>query len=407
MAGIYNLKYKQSFSSTDTIVVAHNLQRQFISVHIIIGDVSRPDLIETINPTVGNEENEITITLSSIQSGIVNIYEHDVVNIDARTNTLIESDLPTVQVRRTLSYNNIPTSWTDLTFNTTDVENNSTIIEHNDTNDDDIDIKEDGLYWLYYNLVCDDEVQGRIRIDDSTVIPGSTKQAGDPSDTTDVIIMNSTGVIVNLTAGQKVTVQIQANTSAEDLQEDATFIVVKLQGIKGDKGDPGSGTTIEVQEDDATVQASTDTLNFEGSGVSVTDGGGGKVTATISGGVFGSEFQETSVDGSSSTTSDSFQQKATITTASLPSGTYRIGWYIETANNNSSGRTEVRVQINNSTTICEPSNEAEDRDDWVPFSGFYTTSLLGSNTITLDYRNASKRGTCSVRRARLEIWRVL
>ena len=40
-------------------------------------------------------------------------------------------------------------------------------------------------------------------------------------------------------------------------------------------------TTISVQEDDVVVQAATGTLNFEGSQVSLTDNGGGKVTISI------------------------------------------------------------------------------------------------------------------------------
>ena len=73
---------------------------------------------------------------------------------------------------------------------------------------------------------------------------------------------------------------------------DSTFIGtesylwgVKLQGATGEKGDTGAGSNIVIQENDSTIGTVTDTLNFEGSGVSsVVDEGGNKTTVTIDGG---------------------------------------------------------------------------------------------------------------------------
>lgn len=328
-----------------------------------------------------------------------------VATIDASGGGTI-ADLPAIQIRRTTAYNNVPLTWMDLTFDATDLENNNSVIEHNDTNTDDIDIKEDGLYWLYYNVGVDDEVKCRIRVDDTTVVPGSEKQVGDPNDVNDIIGGDSVGVIYSLSSGQKITLQISASTTSENIQAEATFIIIKLQGIKGDKGDPGSGSSIEVQENDSTVNSTTDTLNFEGDGVSVADEGNGKVTATISGGVFGQNYAYSNVEGTSSTTSTTYQLKATLTTASIPSGTYRMSCHIETHNTSTSGRTGVMCNLNDTITMCESSNEAEDSHDWVPFVCFDHMSLSGINTVKLYYNCANSIGTSSVRRARIEFWRV-
>jgi hypothetical protein len=90
----------------------------------------------------------------------------------------------------------------------------------------------------------------------------------------------------------------------------------------------------------------------------------------------------------------------------LPLGIYRIGWYWEWNINNTSGDGEFRVQLNDSMTICEADIESQDGSNYHPFSGFYhTSSISGIQNIDIDIRRASN-GTLSVRRARLEIWRV-
>ena len=74
--------------------------------------------------------------------------------------------------------------------------------------------------------------------------------------------------------------QIYINTTA-----DTVWVAKSL--VIGDFIEAGSGSsgTIDIQKDDASVNANTSALNFEGSGVdSVVDDGGGKTTINISGG---------------------------------------------------------------------------------------------------------------------------
>lgn len=127
---------------------------------------------------------------------------------------------------------------------------------------------------------------------------------------------------------------------------------------------------------------------------------------TPAGGTFGSNFQQGNSDGESSTTSGTFQQKLRITTPSLPSGTYRIGFYYEWQK---SGLNDFvsRVQVNDTTNIMEGFEEAPDAgsDQWFPRSGFGYYTGSGVLNIDLDYHSGGS-DTSFIRRARLEIWRV-
>jgi hypothetical protein len=313
--------------------------------------------------------------------------------------------LPTVQARRTTTIE-VPLSWTDLTFDTTDIENASTIVDHDNTNRDRVIVKEDGLYMLSYTMVCDDEVQTRIRVNDTTVVPGSTHQSGDPNDVNDVKANNTTTVFAELTVNDFLSVQIQAATSAENLDAGAIFTVTKMQGAKGDKGDAG-GATVTVQEDDGTVNGTTDTLNFEGN-VAVVNEGGGKTTVTITDStpVFGSQFQEVVNESTSTTNSTTWQQHLRMTTTNLPSGTYRIGWYCELNSTSGSAQVDAQIQLNDTTNIAFCSEEPDDPANIIPFSGFQHRTLSGVNNIDMDYRRQQVGANVSIRFARFELWRV-
>lgn len=125
-----------------------------------------------------------------------------------------------------------------------------------------------------------------------------------------------------------------------------------------------------------------------------------------SGNIFGSNFQQESSDGESSTTSSTFQQKLRLTTSELPSGVYRIGFYYEWQK---SGLSDFlsRVQVNDTTNISEGFEEAVDAgsDQWFVRGGFGYYSGSGVLNIDLDYA-ASGGDTSYIRRARLEIWRI-
>lgn len=359
-----------------------------------------------------------------------------------------------IQVRRTTQYTNIPLSWVDLTFDTTDIEYDDTVLEHDDTNRDRILIKRTGYYWIGCHFTVDDEARCRIRVNDTTVIPGSDRQSGDVADTNQIVSMMANPVIAQLTAGDFITVQIQATTSDEYTFEGATLIVFELLGAKGDKGDPGtpgSGSTINIYDEGSPVANTPHSLlNFTGAGVSVSDVDGDQVNidipgssglvvqeegSTVTGGphgtlnfigsnitasnagsgvanitvapIFGSQFSSAAAEGETNTNSTSPVTKLTLSVTGIPAGTYRIGWYYEWRRNTTSNDYSAQIVIDSTTTIMEHAQESQDVNSWYTQSGFYIGSLTsGNHSIVLSYFGESTGNTSYTRRARLEIWRV-
>jgi Fe-S cluster assembly iron-binding protein IscA len=124
--------------------------------------------------------------------------------------------------------------------------------------------------------------------------------------------------------------------------------------------------------------------------------------------VFGDSWQSQVSEGSSSTTSTNFVNKVTMTTASLPSGTYRIGWYAEYNMNTTNNDFQARVRLNNASDLMFFQLESKDSggDQYSSISGFDNQSLSGINEVTLDYSTNNSGSTATIRRSRLEIWRV-
>lgn len=183
--------------------------------------------------------------------------------------------------------------------------------------------------------------------------------------------------------------------------------------IKGRAAGAGTGAPVDLTSAQAT--AILDAFTSALKGLAPASGGGttnylradGTWAAPPgAGSTFGGNFQQGSSDGESSTTSGTFQQKLRITTASLPAGTYRIGFYYEWQK---SGLTDFasRVQVNDTTNCMEGFEEAPDagNDQWFPRGGFYYYTGSGVLNIDLDYHNGNQ-DTAYIRRARLEIWRV-
>jgi len=186
--------------------------------------------------------------------------------------------LKSVQVRQSTQVNNIPTSWTDFSWNSTDIENDDTIIKHDDTNTDRVYIYENGLYFISYQYQIDDESSTRVRINDTTVINGSETTA----DATAASLPMSKSFLVDLVVGDWITMQTLGLAAGQDVDAGATMIVVKYDGLKGDKGNDGIGSTIILQNNDINVTNTPhSTLNFDDDFI-VNDNGAGKATISLS-----------------------------------------------------------------------------------------------------------------------------
>lgn len=130
-------------------------------------------------------------------------------------------------------------------------------------------------------------------------------------------------------------------------------------------------------------------------------------------GVFGTYFQSASNEGVTVATGIVFQNKLTLTTPSLPTGTYRIGYSYEHRVSRRDRTFEIRVELDGSDTLSTeryliPSTNPAADDSW-QVGGFAHRNLsAGSHTISIDLRKVTNNAdfTISIRRARLEIWRV-
>lgn len=216
--------------------------------------------------------------------------------------------------------------------------------------------------------------------------------------------------IVDLSDGDKIKLQAspRGGTGTYVLPANGSGLMLfTSRGPKGDKGDTGSGSSITLEDEGVPVPNTPhSTINFTGN-VSVSDAGGGEATVDIPAPTFGSGYQYGSSDTQSDHTGDTnWTQKLRLTTPSLPGGTYRIGYSYELAMSNISDAALGRVQINDTTTIHEAVSEMQDSTNWLSFSGFYHDTLSGIQNIDIDYATPDTGQTVSIRRARLEIWRV-
>lgn len=106
------------------------------------------------------------------------------------------------------------------------------------------------------------------------------------------------------------------------------------------------------------------------------------------------------------TSSGEFVRKLVLLPGELESGTYRIHFYCEVANTNTAGRTEVRI-CKDGECFAQPSVEVENRDDWLPFTGFKVVEVdeTGINEIVMEYRRLNK-GSAKIRHAKLELFKM-
>lgn len=96
MAGFYSQLFREDFTSTDTVVVAHGLGRYNIVVRLVVGGEERSDLIESVMLDPADPRNSLTVNLTSVQTGFVQIMSSDV----------SAAGLATPEVASTRAFNN-------------------------------------------------------------------------------------------------------------------------------------------------------------------------------------------------------------------------------------------------------------------------------------------------------------
>jgi hypothetical protein len=124
--------------------------------------------------------------------------------------------------------------------------------------------------------------------------------------------------------------------------------------------------------------------------------------------IFGTEYVYAESLGQSQTNSETFQNKVTLTTGNLPSGTYRIGWAFNWALDATNENFEAEInQVGQGqlwSMIQEPKDAGNDQQ--IPASAFIELSLSGVQNFELNYRTSDSNDTAFISDAKIEFWRV-
>jgi hypothetical protein len=360
-----------------------------------------------IQPDEAVEQQEFTGFTASTQTEIDNINQ---------TINELPTGLTAVQVRRTTTLA-LGAAFVDVTFDTVDLESDPTTLSASTTNTDRIDVGENGLYQITYSLIGDDGVEGRVRVNDSTVVAGSTKNTNATIGGFATLAINqavSVNVITQLSAGDFLT--LQAQQAGSTLLADAVFTVTKLdsargrQGEKGDQGEPGTGVEINVRENGSLLGNSPfSDLNF--SGFTIIEESGNQVLIAIPP-TTGSTGSPTDgiiqlIDGAGGQELDNISPVAltwdtqdfidtTIYSHTLSSGiitinetgTYEISYNVNGDNqSNARSTTGVQVRINGSTLLAATltanysrNNSNDDNNNALPP---FIVSLNATDTVEI------------------------
>lgn len=129
---------------------------------------------------------------------------------------------------------------------------------------------------------------------------------------------------------------------------------------------------------------------------------------------FGGGYQYQERMTSAGTSSFTPLEYMSMTTASLPAGTYYIGWSVIGRNTATFGDWEIHVQVDNTTDIVNPGDIGKTREEGIDGgsdqkyarSGFRVVALgAGAHTIDIDISNKGA-GTASLFFGNIVIWRV-
>ena len=135
-------------------------------------------------------------------------------------------------------------------------------------------------------------------------------------------------------------------------------------------------------------------------------------------GKFGANFNEFITEDPASTTDTTWYTKAILTVSGIPYGFYRIGWYYEWQMNNSNFEFKAQLLITSSgigtgiedtSIIMEHAERPSSATSWSSHTGFYYYNNTVSGTdidIELQFASSSLGKTASMRRSRIEFWRV-
>lgn len=121
--------------------------------------------------------------------------------------------------------------------------------------------------------------------------------------------------------------------------------------------------------------------------------------------VFGTQYQYAESEGDSGTSGAGFATKLTLTTTSLPAGTYVAYFYVESRHSAANKEGEISFRVDATEYgLIQPRPSAANINE--PNALFKVLALTaGVHTLDIRYRRVDAM-TITVRRARIVLWRV-
>lgn len=291
-----------------------------------------------------------------------------------------------------------------------------------------VTIVEDGTYQIDANVTLDqvggnnrstaqmrvmvNEGIGFVEIDGSRARMYSRNNAqGETEGSSTFIRAFSAGDIVKVQAAR-----FSGSGSFQFLADNCRLSIVNLRGTEGPQGPAGPGSSVIIEEEGISLGNFTN-INFIGSAVTATDAGSGTadVTVTTTTPTFGQNFADNERTTTAITGSTSFVNYLTLATGSVPAGTYRVGWFYIWNGDSTSDDINVRIQVDNTTTLMEATEEPVDSlgsgingtNQRFPRGGFayVTFGSTASHDIDLDFSSEDGDDVAMIN-GRLEFWRV-
>lgn len=211
-------------------------------------------------------------------------------------------------------------------------------------------------------------------------------------------------------------------TIANDAVDNAAMANMAQATIKGRASGAGTGDPTDLTAAQATAILNAFTSSLKGL---VPSSGGGTTNflradgtfAAPAGGVFGTEYDYEEKTTLQTTTSTSWQEYMSLTTASLSAGKYRIGWMYVWSYSDSNDEFMARVQVDNTTNLINPGDGTYPYHRQEPTDGgtdqrcynygFREVTLTaGVHDIDMDFQSDETADTARMHHGQIEIWKV-
>lgn len=140
--------------------------------------------------------------------------------------------------------------------------------------------------------------------------------------------------------------------------------------------------------------------------IAVTNASGHHDYQDAPGAGFGADVQIDEEEGTTTTTSGTYQNKLSYTTSVLTAGAYILlyQWVVTGSKNNT--QVESRIQIDNTDVQEQLIKVSQANSQWSVGSHKVFPSLSGAYTFDIDWRKAGGSGNAGILWARIALWRL-